>query len=328
MKQVLTKLEIPGFVWESGKVRERALVDSRLGFLAFVTSDRISAFDVVLPTGIPEKGRVLNQLSNFWKRRFETVVPHDIVGWDHLSCIPYLGPPQKSEWVQALKGRTVLAKKAEVIPIECVVRGYIAGSLWKEYLASRGKNPAAHKVPVHNHKLPGDLKESEELPQPIFTPATKSLQGHDINLSYGEMVNHLREWLYHHPGINIITIAELLAQNLKSTSLAIYLIAREYARQCGIIIADTKFEFGFVNDQLYLIDEVLTPDSSRFWPDDSYQPGQAQLSFDKQYVRDWLDNVALWDHEPPAPELPAEVVKKTSQKYQEAFQRLTEGVLL
>jgi phosphoribosylaminoimidazole-succinocarboxamide synthase len=285
--RVVTTVSIPGFVWTSGKVRERAIVDSALGYLIFVTTDRISAFDVVLPTPIPGKGWVLNQLSIFWKKFLEGIVPNDLVSSDEATYLAFLGQ-LSPELKEALKGRTVLAKSVEVIPVECVVRGYISGSFWGEYQKMRGGKLLPYKVSVHGYELPGDLRESDELLIPIFTPATKSPQGHDINLSYEEMVDHLTIWFIKHPEIQRSTNAELLAQNLCSTSLASYMVAREYAKKRGIIIADTKFEFGIVNGRLTLIDEVLTPDSSRFWDSTTYEPGRTPPSFDKQPVRDWL----------------------------------------
>jgi phosphoribosylaminoimidazole-succinocarboxamide synthase len=217
----------------------------------------------------------------------------------------------------------MLVKRAEVVPVECVVRGYITGSLWKEYLEARKKRIfGPNRILVQGHWFPGNLKESEELPLSIFTPSTKAQTGHDVNLDYGGMVEYLSRWLEKKPEIKRYFEVNLLAQALRSTSLALYLVARNYARQCGIIIADTKFEFGFIDNQLYLIDEILTPDSSRFWDSKKYEPGGPQASYDKQYLRDWLIESG-WNKEPPAPELPEEIVIATTERYQEAYRRLT-----
>lgn len=312
-KNVVTEIEIPGFLKRSGKVREIFEVFPKE--LLIVSTDRISAYDVVLPTGIPDKGRILNQLSAFWMNLLKRVVPNHLVSVDGYECFPLLAP-LSSQKMDILEGRIMLVKKAEVIPVECVVRGYISGSLWQAY------QEALPRGQVLGHELPANLQESEELPVPIFTPATKATEGHDINLTYDEMVNHLTLWLLEHPDIKRFTSADLLAQRLLAKSLALYQRAKKYARRRGIIIVDTKFEFGFVGRKLTLIDEVFTPDSSRFWPADSYEPGRPQESFDKQYVRDWLDNVAKWNHEPPAPELPEDVVKKTREKYLTIYQGL------
>jgi len=322
INRIVTKVDIPGFEWKSGKVRDRALVDSfGKGTIVFVTTDRISAFDEVLPTAIPEKGRILNQLSIFWMRLFEPVVPNHLVAWIKDNYLPFLGQ-LSSEQVEVLKERTILAKRAKVIPIECVPRGYLYGSYWQDYSVTCRKYLIKDRVPVYGHWLPSGLKEAEELEFPIFTATTKAPQGHDINLNYGEMEDYLRFWLDEYPEIKELITARLLAQNLKSTSLTIYLVAREYARQRGIIIADTKFEFGFIDNELCLIDEVLTPDSSRFWDAAAYQPGGTQLSYDKQPVRDWLEKTG-WNKESPAPELPEEVVVATTERYREAYRRLT-----
>jgi len=323
--QVVTKIDIPGFKWESGKIRERAIVDSVVGLLIFVTTDRISAFDLVLPTPIPGKGQVLNQLSIFWKKFLEGIVLNDLVSSDERTYLAFLGQ-LSAELKEALRGRTVLSKRAEVIPVECVVRGYISGFLWGEYQKMRGGKPVPYKVSALEHEFPGNLQESEELLMPIFTPSTKSPQGHDTNLSYEEMVNHLTVWFPEHPEIKRLTNAELLGQNLRSTSLALYMVARGYARRRGIIIADTKFEFGITEGKLVLIDEVLTPDSSRFWDTGKYMPGGSQPSFDKQPVRDWLV-ASGWNKKPPAPALPEEVVVATTKRYQEAYSRFTGGTI-
>lgn len=280
MSKVLTKVDIPGFEWISGKVRDMAVVDRGLGFMAVVAADRVSAFDVVLPTSIPGKGVVLNRLSNFWKKHLENIIPNDIVSTDFLNIFPYLNLPPDSEWPELLAERIVLVRVAEVVPVECVVRGYFRGS---------------------------------RLTQPIFTPTTKAAAGHDENLDYDQLIEYLRS---HKKWGNALT----LAQALKSTSLALYMSAFKYGWEHGIIIADTKFEFGFVNGELTLIDEVLTPDSSRFWSKRAYSPGRSPKSFDKQLARDWLVG-AGWNKQPPAPELPRKIVRAMIKRYQEIEKR-------
>ncbi|MDO8663781.1 MAG: phosphoribosylaminoimidazolesuccinocarboxamide synthase, partial [Candidatus Wildermuthbacteria bacterium] len=300
MSPIVTRVDIKGFKWHSGKVRDWTEVDTAIGLRVDIFTDRISAFDVVLPTAIPMKGVVLNQVSNFWKRKLANIIPNDIVSADVSQCLPYLGLDQKSEWAERLRGRIVLARKAEVVPVECVVRGYISGSLWSEYQQARGESPTVRDVRVLGHDLVGDLKESSRLSQSIFTPSTKAASGHDENLFYELMIHHLERWLSEHPEIKRLISANLLAQTLKSTSIALYQQAFRYAWQKGIIIADTKFEFGFINGELTLIDEVLTSDSSRFWDAATYKPGGPQKSYDKQLVRDWLTATG-WNKEPPAP---------------------------
>ena len=267
--------------------------------LLMVATDRISAFDVVLPNGIPDKGRVLTQLSAFWFDLTSDVVPNHflrLIDSTEVEGVPFAIPPE-------LIGRSMLIHKAKRLDVECVARGYLAGSGWVEYQDS-GK--------VCGIPLPSGLRESDELPEPIFTPATKAESGHDINISFEEVVD---------------LIGERAASVIRARTLAVYGFARDYARERGIIIADTKLEFGWVDDELIVIDEILTPDASRFWPADSYQPGQAQPSFDKQYVRDWLISIG-WNREPPPPVLPDEVVEGTADKYREAFRRLTGRELL
>ncbi|HXJ66798.1 MAG TPA: phosphoribosylaminoimidazolesuccinocarboxamide synthase [Actinomycetota bacterium] len=260
--------------------------------LLMVASDRISAFDSVLPTDIPDKGRVLTALTLFWLEQTADIVPNHLITADASEFpAPFTGDAE-------LAGRAMLVKRADMVPVECVARGYLSGSGWKEY----GRSQSVCGVP-----LPAGLVESDRLPEPIFTPATKEESGHDENISLeraGELVG------------------EGLAQRLKELTIAIYERGASVARGRGIIVADTKFEFGFAGGELILCDEVLTPDSSRFWPMDSYAPGGAQPSFDKQYVRDWLD-ASGWDHEPPAPELPAEVAEQTAARYREAYERIT-----
>jgi phosphoribosylaminoimidazole-succinocarboxamide synthase len=275
----------------SGKVRDVY----RLGTdrLLFVATDRISAFDYVLATGIPQKGRVLTQISLFWFDFLKDLVANHMVTAEVSEY-----PAAVQKYSQQLAGRSMMVLRAEMFPVECVVRGYLSGSGWKEYQAS-GK--------VCGIELPKGLKESDQLPEPIFTPATKATTGHDINISFEEMCK---------------LVDPEQSRRLRDISLSIYKKAADYARGRGIIIADTKFEFGMTAKGITLADEVLTPDSSRFWPADKYQPGQAQDSFDKQYVRDYLEKIR-WNKQPPAPALPQEVAQGTSQKYLEAYQRLT-----
>ncbi len=287
----LLQLDLPGVPKiKSGKVREVFDLGDRL---LFVATDRISAFDCVMPNGIPRKGEVLTQLSHFWFGQTESLVPNHL-----LAKADEPLPPQLQPFAAQLAGRSMIVKKATPLTIECVVRGYLAGSGWKEYQRSQT---------VCGIPLPAGLQESSELPAPIFTPATKAETGHDENIPFE-------------------TAAQLvgadIAERARDLSLRIYNFARDYARQRGIIIADTKFEFGLFNGELLLIDEVLTPDSSRFWPADKFQPGQAQPSFDKQFVRDYLETLA-WDKSPPAPSLPSLIVSRTQAKYLEAYERLT-----
>jgi phosphoribosylaminoimidazole-succinocarboxamide synthase len=278
-------------LFRRGKVRDvYAVGDDRL---LIVATDRISAFDVVLPNAIPDKGRVLTALSLFWFELIRDIVPTHLISAD-----PERYPEPLRRRGALLAGRSMLVRRTDVVPFECVVRGYLSGSGWKDYLKTGA---------VCGIKLPSELKESEKLPEPIFTPATKEEAGHDINVSEEEMAKAAG--------------AELTA-TLKRLSLAVYRRAADYAATRGIIIADTKFEFGRADGQVILIDEVLTPDSSRFWPADDYKPGRSQPSFDKQYVRDYLESLT-WNKQPPAPELPAEVVRRTSEKYREAYRLLT-----
>jgi phosphoribosylaminoimidazole-succinocarboxamide synthase len=260
--------------------------------LLLVASDRISAFDVVLPTPIPDKGRVLTALSLFW---FERTT--DLVG-NHVITAERLKFPEPFAEESALAGRATLVRRAEVVPVECVARGYLSGSGWKQYQQEQA---------VCGIALPAGLTESDRLPEPIFTPTTKAATGHDLPLTPDETRDLI--------GIG-------LAERMKELTLTLYERAAGVALELGIILADTKFEFGFCEGELILIDEVCTPDSSRFWPADRYAPGGAQPSFDKQFVRDWLDETG-WDHEPPPPELPAHVVEQTAARYREAYERLT-----
>jgi phosphoribosylaminoimidazole-succinocarboxamide synthase len=275
---------------KSGKVREMFDLDDSL---LMVATDRISAFDVIMPNGIPRKGEVLTQISFFWFEKFAALQPNHLLAGANHSL-----PSRLQPFAKQLARRSMIVRKAKPLAIECVVRGYLAGSGWKEYQKTQT---------VCGIKLPAGLKESSELPEPIFTPATKAETGHDENISFEQAAQ--------------ITGAKLAAQ-ARDASLKLYTQARNYARDRGIIIADTKFEFGLVDGQLILIDEVLTPDSSRFWPADQYQPGRSQPSFDKQFVRDYLETLD-WNKTPPAPALPADIVSKTQQKYLEAYERLT-----
>jgi len=278
-------------LYASGKVRDVYRVDNE--HLLFVATDRISAFDYVLATGIPNKGKVLTQLSLFWFDLLRGIVPNHLVAAD-VNAYPKVLKPH----AEKLRGRSMLVVKADMVPIECVVRGYISGSAWKEY-----KNTGS----VCGIPLPTGLRESDKLPEPIFTPATKAVSGHDENISFEKMCE---------------LVGKPLSQELRELSLRVYQKAADYARDRGIIIADTKFEFGRSPAGLILADEVLTPDSSRFWPADRYHPGKAQESYDKQYVRDYLEQVR-WNKQPPAPGLPTEVAQRTSDKYMEAYRLLT-----
>jgi phosphoribosylaminoimidazole-succinocarboxamide synthase len=278
-------------LYASGKVRDVYRVDNDR--LLFVATDRISAFDYVLASGIPAKGRVLTQLSLFWFSFLQDLVPNHLVTAD---VDKYPEPLKKH--AEELRGRSMLVTRADMFPVECVVRGYLSGSGWKEYQKS-GE--------VCGIKLPSGLRESDKLPEPIFTPSTKAASGHDENISFEEMVKH---------------VGKVDSEALRKLSLAVYQKAADYALTKGIIIADTKFEFGQTANGVILADEVLTPDSSRFWPADTYSPGKAQLSYDKQYVRDYLEEIR-WEKKPPAPALPEQVQQNTSAKYVEAYRRMT-----
>lgn len=286
--EIVLQTSIPGVPKRSGKVRD--IYD--LGeYLLLVSTDRISAFDWVLPNGIPNKGQVLNLLSAFW---FEILgEPNHLVSVDVEQM-----PLPKGTDRRLLRGRASLVRKTKVIPIECVVRGYLSGSAWKEY---------RQNGTVCGIRLPEGLRESDRLEEPIFTPATKAETGHDENISFQRMAE---------------MVGESTAKELRRRSIEIFKRGAAYAWERGIIIADTKFEFGLLGEEILLIDEVLTPDSSRFWPADQYQPGRGQPSFDKQFVRDWLEQTG-WDKNSPPPALPADVVAKTRAKYIEAYERLT-----
>lgn len=283
-------LDLPGIPkLRSGKVREVFdLGDS----LLLVATDRISAFDCILPNAIPRKGELLTRLSHFWFDKLDFVP-------NHLTDTPFGWLPEKlRKWEAELAGRSMIVKKASPLPVECVVRGYIAGSGWKDYEKTGG---------ICGHKLPEGLKLADKLPEPIFTPATKADSGHDENISWSQCR---------------ALLGDDVALRLREWSIDLYEHGRAYAAQRGIIIADTKFEFGIVGDEIVLIDECLTPDSSRFWPADAWKPGENPPSFDKQYVRDYLETLT-WDKQPPAPQLPPDVVARTSDKYIEAYGRLT-----
>jgi phosphoribosylaminoimidazole-succinocarboxamide synthase len=289
---VLLQTDFPQLqLFASGKVRDLYKIGSDR--LLFVATDRISAFDYVLATGIPQKGRVLTQLSLFWFDFLKDLVPN------HLSTADVSQYPEElQQYAAQLRGRSMLVLRADMVAIECVVRGYLSGSGWKEYKS----NGSVCGIP-----LPSGLRESDKLPEPIFTPATKAASGHDENISFEEMVK---------------LAGREISEQLRDLSVNIYKKAADYAETRGIIIADTKFEFGRTPRGLVLADEVLTPDSSRFWPKDKYRAGGPQESFDKQYVRDYLESIK-WNKQPPAPALPPEVAAKTSEKYIEAYMQLT-----
>jgi phosphoribosylaminoimidazole-succinocarboxamide synthase len=290
----MTSLDLPGIPkLRSGKVRE---VFDLGDTLLFVATDRLSAFDVILPDPIPKKGAVLNQISAFWFRRFGFVQNHLVT--DDLEQFPEQLAPFRDE----LRGRSMIVRRTRPLPVECVVRGYLAGSGWKEYQQSQT---------ICGVPLPAGLQLASKLPEPIFTPSTKSEAGHDENIDWEKCC---------------AALGRDVAQRVRELSLKIYEAGREHAAERGIIVADTKFEFGLLRDELFLIDECLTPDSSRFWPADQYVVGQSPPSFDKQFVRDYLETLD-WDKTPPGPKLPAEVIEKTAAKYREAFERLTGAAL-
>jgi len=275
----------------SGKVRDVYRLDHE--HLLFVATDRISAFDYVLATGIPHKGRVLTQISLFWFEFLRDIVPNHVVTADVDQY-----PAVARQYADQLRGRSMLVRRANMLPVECVVRGYISGSAWKEYKTSSQ---------VCGIALPPGLKESDKLSSPVFTPATKATTGHDENIPFEEMTR---------------IVGLELSSKLRDITLKIYNKAADYARTKGIIIADTKFEFGITSEGIILADEALTPDSSRFWPAAKYHPGRAQESYDKQYVRDYLEEIR-WNKQPPAPALPLDVARRTSEKYLEAYCQLT-----
>ncbi len=289
---IVTKTDLDDIkLLHRGKVRDIYEVDD---MLLIVATDRISAFDVVLPDPVPDKGRVLTQISLFWFEKLKDIVPNHIISGDVKEF-----PDKLKPYSEQLEGRSMLCKKAKPLPIECIVRGYITGSGWKDYQKSGM---------VCGIKLPEDLRESDRLPEPIFTPSTKADVGeHDENISFQDASG---------------SIGKEIAEQARDISLELYKTAAEYALKRGVIIADTKFEMGLIDGKLILIDEVLTPDSSRFWPADSYEPGKSQPSFDKQFVRDYLETLD-WDKKAPGPELPREIIEKTRARYIEAYERLT-----
>ncbi len=297
INSVLLNTNLPLPLFFRGKVRDTYNLDN---LLLIIATDRISAFDVVLPCGIPDKGLVLNQLSVFWFNETKSLVPnHLIEAVDEVHCLDAYFPTESHfPYPSYLVGRSMVVKKVKRLPIECVVRGYLAGSAWAEY---------QQYGTVSGIALPKGLQQNQELSQPLFTPTTKAETGHDQPLSMEETKR---------------LVGETLAEEMKDKSLAIYSYAQEYAQARGIIIADTKFEFGLDDDQLILIDELLTPDSSRFWDASQYTVGQSQPSYDKQPVRDWLVQSG-WNKEPPAPMLPQEVIEATTKRYEQAYERLT-----
>jgi len=294
---VLINSELPLPVFVKGKVRDTYDLGKQLLIIA---TDRLSAFDVVLPCGIPDKGRVLNQISAYWFAETKKIIPNHVIEviYDPHVLDKYLPASKRFGYPGYLAGRSMVVKKVKRLPVECVVRGYLAGSAWAEYQ----KSGTAFGIP-----LPKGMIESQELPEPLFTPTTKADAGHDMPMTIGEMAREL---------------GAAMANTIKEKSLEIYNFARKQAINKGIIIADTKFEFGLESDQLIIIDEMLTPDSSRFWDAKLYKPGQSQPSYDKQPVRDWLTRSG-WNKEPPAPMLPAEVIESTSRIYRTAYEKLT-----
>ena len=289
--ETLVSLDLAGVrKLRSGKVRE---VFDLGETLLFVATDRLSAFDVILPDPIPDKGAVLNQISAFWFEEIQVAKNHFITA--DFAKFPVELQPFRAQ----LAGRSMIVRRTKPLPIECVVRGYLAGSGWKDYQATGD---------ICGHQLPAGLRLASELPEPIFTPSTKNEAGHDLNIDWAQCCE---------------VIGQSLARKVRDLSLRIYLAGKEHAAKCGIIVADTKFEFGLAGEELLLIDECLTPDSSRFWPADSYAPGKSPPSFDKQFVRDYLETLD-WNKTAPGPPLPADVIQKTSAKYREAFRRLTD----
>jgi phosphoribosylaminoimidazole-succinocarboxamide synthase len=289
MTPVISETNFPGLKLRGrGKVRDIYELGDQL---LIVATDRLSAFDVVLPTPIPDKGKVLTQLSLFWFDKLANLIPNHVVAAKDFGG-------ELAQYAASLDGRAMLVRKTEPVPIECVVRGYISGSGWKDYQKTGG---------ICGIPLPAGLRDSDQLPEPIFTPSTKATSGHDENISFDQ---------------TIARVGRALAEKLRDISLTIYRRASEHAAARGIIIADTKFEFGLIGNDLIWIDEALTPDSSRFWPADEYVAGRTQPSFDKQYVRDYLEKIE-WNKQPPAPALPNDIVSATQNKYREAYQRLT-----
>ena len=305
MNQTILQTEIPGLPkFITGKVRDvYDLGDS----LLIVATDRISAFDVILPTGIPDKGRVLTALSQFWFAKTSHIVPNHFLASDMDTLGARLHDANvnvTADLVSMLEGRSQLVRKCAALPLECVVRGYLDGSAWKDYQTLFGHGG---EVRLYDIPIPVGLRQGEQLPTPLFTPATKALSGHDMNISAAQAAE---------------AVGAETTQELADKSLALYAFARAYAAERGLIIADTKFEFGRLDGKVILIDEALTPDSSRFWEASKYKPGKSQASFDKQFVRDYLETLD-WDKTSPGPELPPEIVEKTAAKYREAYQRIT-----
>jgi phosphoribosylaminoimidazole-succinocarboxamide synthase len=286
---IITETDLPLKIFKKGKVRDLYEFDK---YLLLIATDRISAFDYVLKDPIPYKGICLTQISKFWFEYFSGVVSNQLISADSSSF-----PSELHDFKDILYGRSMLVKKADVFPIECIVRGYISGSAWKSY---------KEDGTVCGLKLPSGLKESDKFEEPLFTPSTKADSGHDVNISFDEMKN---------------IVGNQIAKNLRDLSIEIYQKATEYAIKRGIIIADTKFEFGMIGDEIVLVDEALTPDSSRFWPEESYNPGKSQPSFDKQYVRDYLISTD-WDRNSPPPRLPEDVITETKRKYIDAYEKI------
>ncbi|MEN6356742.1 MAG: phosphoribosylaminoimidazolesuccinocarboxamide synthase [Armatimonadota bacterium] len=305
---IVTTTDIKGLKKHAtGKVRDiYDLGDS----LLMIASDRLSAFDVVLPTGIPDKGRVLTQMSLFWFDLTKDLIENHLISADINDILARIGKASVAnpeDYREMLNGRSMITAKAAPTPIECVVRGYLAGSAWKEYSAMRAASGNGDAIVLHGVTLPSNMVESQKMPEPVFTPSSKESTGHDINISAEKACE---------------IVGNDLGRQLEAASLGVYKRASEYAAGKEIIICDTKFEFGMLDGRLILIDEVLTPDSSRFWDAKTYTPGKSQPSFDKQFVRDYLLTLD-WDQTYPGPELPAEIVEKTADKYREAYRRIT-----
>jgi phosphoribosylaminoimidazole-succinocarboxamide synthase len=301
MAQALLSTSIPGLPEpRRGKVREVYDLGDQL---LIVSTDRISAFDVIMQNGIPDKGKILNQMSAFWFDKYKEICPNHVIATEDQRIADKIGNVALFARHPELIGRCTLAKKAKPLAIECVARGYIAGSLYKDY-RSQGRR-------IHGLNLPGELLESEILPEPIFTPATKAQEGHDENISFGQAAD---------------IVGREVAEKARALTLILYSFASQYAASKGLILADTKFEFGETDDGLIWIDEAFTPDSSRFWDAEKYKPGGPQASFDKQFVRDYLEATS-WNKQPPGPELPDEIVEKTRDKYLQAYKRLTDRPL-
>jgi phosphoribosylaminoimidazole-succinocarboxamide synthase len=299
MEEALLETRITEFpLFSKGKVRDVYDLDDKL---LIVATDRISAFDVVLPNGIPGKGQVLTQMSLFWFDLVKNVCPSHLITGDVDQY-----PEALRKYREVLTGRSMLVKKAKRIDVECVVRGYIAGSLWKEYRSKLVYEGKSHSVELYGIQLPSNLTESQRLPFPIFTPTTKAEEGHDLPLTFDQVKK---------------MVGEDLAQDLRSKSMQVFKRAADYAERRDMIIADTKFEFGILEDKLILIDEIFSSDSSRFWDKNVYKRGRPQEAFDKQIVRDYLESIH-WNKKPPAPRLPEEIVQKTLERYQEAYRRL------